>query len=225
MIRILSIAALMTLASAASPRALAAEDEERFIDVSPMTCASIYETLIFTWRLGEVVIAADEIVAQRRHETLRARHDMQPSLLFFDQIMEGDFLLNSNTPENDGRAVENIAACDREHGFTPVATLGRREDLISEYTCAVTFAIFARYEPDQAEQYTRLATYALQRHLAAATGRGDAVDPDRTLEQANQDVEARIARVQSGWERTEGLNADANACLARYRAEQAAAGQ
>ncbi|MBI1263909.1 MAG: hypothetical protein GC187_04160 [Alphaproteobacteria bacterium] len=71
MIRILSIAALMTLASAASPRALAAEDEERFIDVTPMTCASLYETLIFTWRFGEVVIAADEIVAQRRHETLR----------------------------------------------------------------------------------------------------------------------------------------------------------
>jgi hypothetical protein len=222
MIRLTLLTAVSLTALAATP---AAADEERFISITPDSCISVYETLVFTRRVGEVIVDADDIIAQSRHETLRERHGLEPNFLFFDQIMEGDFLLNSNTPENDERAVENIAACDREHGFTPVATLGRRQDLIAEYTCAVTFAIFARYEPDEAEQYSQLANYALQRHLAAATGRGDAVDPNRTLEQANQDVEARIARVQSGWERTEGLNADANACLARYRAEQAAAGQ
>lgn len=222
MIRITLLTAVSLAALAATP---GAADEERFISVTPDSCISVYETLVFTRRAGEVVVEADEIIAEARHETLRERHGLEPSFMFFDQIRQGDFLINLNTPESDQDAVENIAACDREHGFTPVATLGRREDLIAEYTCAVTFAIFARYEPDQAEQYSQLATYALQRHLAAATGRGDAVDPEQTLQRANQDVEARIARVQSGWERTEGLNADANACLARYRAEQAAAGQ
>lgn len=222
MIRLTLLTAVSLTALAATP---GAADEERFFHVSPDDCVRYYEWLPWTRRAAEVIVNADEILAQSRDDILRERHGLEPNIWAIQRIMEGDFLLNSNTPENDQRAVENIAACDREHGFTPVATLGRRQDLIPEYTCAVTFAIFARYEPDQAEQYSQLATYALQRHLAAATGRGDAVDPSRLLEQANQDVEARIARVQSGWERSEGLNADANACLARYRAEQAAAGQ
>lgn len=222
MIRFPLLAAVSLAALASTP---GVADEDRFIDVTPSSCVSVYETLVFTRRAGEVIVDADEIIAQSRYETLRERHGLEPSFAFFDQIRQGDFLLNSNTPELDRQAIENIAACDREHGFTPVATLGRRQDLIPEYTCAVTFAIFARFQPDQAEQYSQLANYALQRRLAAATERGDAVDTNRTLEQANQDVEARIARVQSGWERTEGLTADADACLARYRAEQAAAGR
>lgn len=201
----------------------AGNGNSRLVSVMPETCWGLYLGLSSTPRAPEVIAEYDVINQQLRARTMRERDDFIPLEPFSTRPIAR---LAFNSPMLDAQVVEEIAACDRAHGLNPVATHGAREALISDKTCATSFLIYTGLgrPADETAQWQHYAEYALGQHLTAIGALGpDGMAPPAQVAEISAAANARFARINQRLETIEGLQADSNACVAKYTAKSAGA--
>jgi len=225
--RILTAAALGTLALAVLPGAARA-DERQF---NAEDCAIRYEQLIWSLRASEIISDYDRMLEQDRGRQLIETYSLNELMISMnatgtiDSGLVGslEMGLDSDEPILVELAMRSLAYCDEVFGFTPVFALktdpaistAARQDL----DCAADYRTLVSVQPAMVSLAIERSAGAIHAYKAspppAVSGPTPVTDSEIIAEVAARS-RPRAQRIAGGQENLSALVADVHACDSQY---------